>query len=256
VAEMQASGFIESNHAFTARFKTKDGTYRTIEWQGVLSGDFIYAAARDITVRKKTESFEKELLDLSIQLTGIPVSEITGAINTALRRIGKFLSADRAYIFEVNSPDNTWSNTFEWCNDGITPEIDNLQNVSIELFPAWNEKFRRKENVIIASVEDLPESRHPEKEVLKSQSIQSLIAIPMLLENKLIGFVGLDSVAGKKEYNNSEVNILRVWGNLLTSLISSRLTGEYLEQTRNNYESFFNTINDFAGPSGEYSLYQ
>jgi PAS domain S-box-containing protein len=40
---------------FTNRYKTKDGKYRFIEWHSVPVGNFIYAAARDITERKQYE---------------------------------------------------------------------------------------------------------------------------------------------------------------------------------------------------------
>jgi PAS domain S-box-containing protein len=44
--------------SFTNRYKTKDGQYRFIEWHSVPVGNFIYAAARDITERKQ---YEEEL---------------------------------------------------------------------------------------------------------------------------------------------------------------------------------------------------
>ncbi len=41
---------------FTNRYKCKDGSYRFIEWRSQPNGNLIYAAARDITERKKTEA--------------------------------------------------------------------------------------------------------------------------------------------------------------------------------------------------------
>ncbi len=40
---------------FVNRYRSNDGSYRWIEWKSVPSGDKIYAAARDITERKKIE---------------------------------------------------------------------------------------------------------------------------------------------------------------------------------------------------------
>lgn len=49
---------------FVNRYKTKDGTYRHIEWRSCPHEDFIYASARDITDRIK---IEEELRELSIR---------------------------------------------------------------------------------------------------------------------------------------------------------------------------------------------
>jgi PAS domain S-box-containing protein len=48
-----------------------------------------------------------------------------------------------------------------------------------------------------------------------------------------------------REYKDSEINFLKVWGNMLASLINHQRKEEFIEQTRRNYETFFNTIDDF-----------
>ncbi|MBV5312350.1 MAG: PAS domain S-box protein [Prolixibacteraceae bacterium] len=230
---------------FTNRYHAKDGSYRYIEWHSSPAGNLIYAAARDITERMRAEEFEDELLQLSSRLTGISVSEIDKALTMALGKIGKFLGADRSYIFEFSSDGSTFSNTYEWCNEGIQSEIENLKEVPVTVFPMWMETIQKHGCVLIPLVKDLPDSWKAEREILEPQEIQSLIAIPMLTENKLIGFVGLDSVHEKKEYNSSEINILKVWSSMLSSLINNKRSEGILEQTRQNYETFFNTIDDF-----------
>jgi len=230
---------------FINRYKTKNGNYRFIEWNSSSTGNLIYAAARDITESKRAEEFEYELLQLSPKLTGIPLSEINSAINLALARIGQFLSADRAYIYEFNTGDANMNNSFEWCNEGISPVIENRQNIPCTMLPSWMEVLHSHQNIVVPSVKDLPETWQAEREIVESQGIQSLIIMPMLVENNLIGFVGLDSVKEKKEYNSAETNILKVWNSMLASLINNQRTETLLEQTRQNYETFFNTIDDF-----------
>lgn len=231
--------------SFTNRYRNLDGRYRYIEWRSTPVGKRIYAAARDVTERKRTEDFEYELLQLSSKLTGLPHSEVRSAINMALNKIGKFLEADRAYIFEFDAVAAEMKNTYEWCNEGITPEIENLQNQSYSQFPMFLKKLRENKNILIPSVEDLPEEWNSEKAIFLSQDIKSLFVIPMMSENNLIGFAGLDAVKERRTYSEVEVNILTIWSSMLAGLINNLHSEELLEQTRQNFEVFFNTIDDF-----------
>ena len=233
------------------RLQHKNGHYVPVLSRGFITRDATGKPVRvtgtnmDLTERKRATEFEVELLQMSVQLTGIPASEIAPAIEMALGRIGGFLAADRAYVFEINLAEGTMSNTYEWCNKGIHPEIGNLQDVPTAMVPMFMDKFIKHENIIIPSVCDLPETWRSEREMLELQGIKSIIVIPMLIENNVIGFVGLDSVAAKREYKETEVNILKVWGNMLASLINHQRKEDYIGQMRKNYEIFFNTIDDF-----------
>lgn len=233
------------------RYLTKSGRFRWIEVYAKLNINEnnevtgTYGSLQDITERKRASEFENEMLQLSPQLTGITLTEISSALNLSLSRIGKFLNADRAYIFEFNASKTEMSNTYEWCNDDINPEIENLQNIPTEVFPKWMETILNHENIIIPSVADLPESWQVEREILEPQGIQSLVVIPMISENQVIGFVGLDDVNHKRNYTESEINSLKIWSSILVSLINNYHTEQLIEESRQNFEIFFNTIDDF-----------
>lgn len=248
---------------FTNRYRTRDGQYRYIEWYSVPEGKTIYAAAHDVTERKKAEDFENELLQLSAMLTGLPLAEIDSAIELSLKRIGLYLEADRSYIFEIDEVEKTMSNTFEWCNSGISPEMDNLQKVPCDLLPNWMDTLYRGENIAIPLLSELPDEWANERAILEPQGIQSIIVIPLFVESILMGFVGLDNVQKTKTYSSSEVNTLSVWGSMLVSLINRKNNENQLEQTRENLQTFFDTIDDmlwvidadeniiYANPSSE-----
>ena len=239
-------------YSFESRMKHKNG-----DWVWVLDRGKVHTwdkegkpllmsgTHQDISESKRASEFEKELLALTPALAGIPLAEFDATVNRALSRIGQFLSADRAYIFEFEPGEGSMSNTYEWCNSGIRPEIENLQKVPAVIIPKWMETLNQYESVIIPSVKDLPDSWSAERAILEPQGIKSLIVTPMILENHLIGFFGLDSVKQTKIYSNAEITILKVLGNLLASLMQYQRSEKSLEQTRQNYETFFNTIDDF-----------
>ncbi|MBG7610826.1 GAF domain-containing protein, partial [Polaribacter sp. BAL334] len=110
---------------------------------------------------------------------------------------------------------------FEWCKEGIAPEIDNLQQVPIEYIPQWLEKHQKGDPFYVAKVSDLNTEDPGEnalKEILAPQGIKSLLTIPILNNKELIGFVGFDSVENYHNYSEKEVKLLSLFGAMLTNI--------------------------------------
>ena len=82
------------------------------------------------------------------QITSLSSTElIDDGINTVLREVGEYTCADRAYVFEINE-DYTTTNTYEWCKEGVTPQIDNLKGIPFESMPKGG-------NILIEELEDI-----------------------------------------------------------------------------------------------------
>lgn len=56
--------------------------------------------------------------------------DLENAINRLLEIIGRSYDVSRVYIFKSSLDGEYCSNTFEWCEEDTTPQIDNLQNIS------------------------------------------------------------------------------------------------------------------------------
>ena len=64
-------------------------------------------------------------------------SGIDGAINQLLEIIAHYYGADRSYIFEFDEDMKMLHNTYEWCAEGIEPEIEFLSNVEMSVIERW-----------------------------------------------------------------------------------------------------------------------
>src|SRR4030042_3187617 len=102
--------------------------------------------SRDVTAYKKMgESlkwrleFEKIIAKISSRF--VEDSDVDKSIYAALTDMGTLNGASRAYLFLFNEDGTFMDNTHEWCAEGVTPQIDNLQNLSIEMFPWWMHKL-------------------------------------------------------------------------------------------------------------------
>jgi len=187
---------------------------------------FVLANSKDVTESmniKKSMIRERKLQDLLLRMAStyinINLSDVDNIINASLGEIGDFVSADRAYIFEYDFINQTTSNIYEWCSANIAPEIENLQEIPISAIPDWINAHRAKKSFIVQDTSKLKDTG-PQglKAILEPQGIKSLIALPMLNADKLIGFVGFDSVKNLKTYSSTEETLLFVYSEILVNI--------------------------------------
>lgn len=119
--------------------------------------------------------------------------DINVALNRFLETICRYYQASRAYIFEFDLKKLTMDNTFEWCAEGVKSEKDRLQNVRIEVIESWIKKFRETGEFYIAVLEDDVSHGRADFDILKAQGIDSLMAAPLLRDEEIVGFLGVDN---------------------------------------------------------------
>lgn len=151
--------------------------------------------------------------------------DLTDGINFMLKSLGEFTDADRAYVFET-SENHTSTNTYEWCAAGVTPQIQNLHDIPFESMPKWIEVFLHGENILIEDLEAYRESMPLEYELLKVQNVSTLIAFPISVHEKLIGFVGVDNPDMEKS------NLLHRLLSLLGKYVGTMIKDHKNEQMR------------------------
>lgn len=141
-------------------------------------------------------SVEKKLLDCIENL--VMNDDFTAAFNSGLTTILEYYDADRTYIFEFQWKENLTRNTYEICRDGISPQIENLQTVPVDVVARWVDSFEDQEQntiIFIGDVDALKDdpTHRLEYDCLHPQGIKSLIAVPIFINGKLHGFLGIDN---------------------------------------------------------------
>jgi PAS domain S-box-containing protein len=89
---------------FTNRYRCKDGEYRWLQWQAAPAGDLIYAAARDITDRKRAE----EDLRASEARFRTLITDAPVAIGVARNGITRYANTAYVHLFGLQNPEETF----------------------------------------------------------------------------------------------------------------------------------------------------
>lgn len=145
--------------------------------------------------------------------------EYVDDVDAILRDVACHYEADRAYVFEFAKDYKTLDNTYEWCREGVSPEIGNLQQIPYESVAVWVKEFERVGAFFISSLEHDVEANSLTYEILEPQGIDSLMAAPIYKSDKIIGFIGVDN----PRININDVVILKTTASILYSEISRKI---------------------------------
>ncbi len=163
--------------------------------------------------------FERLVTTLANQFINVPVGKIDKMVNVALETIGKFVQADRSYIFQCYDNQRLMDNTHEWCAEGIESQIEILQHLPTDQFVWLMEQINKNETILIPKVSELPEEAAAEKEILEQQDIRSLIIIPLSSGNLPFGYIGFDAVTKERHWPQETVSVLKLAGGIIANAL-------------------------------------
>ncbi|MBU0509549.1 PAS domain S-box protein, partial [bacterium] len=222
------------------RIHTAGGSQKWVaeQGQGVFGPDgsvlFVEGLISDATESKlaaeaqtRLLDFERIVLSVSNHFINLPLENTDEGIQDALQIVGEAASVDRAYVFLLRDQGRIADNTHEWCAEGISSEIENLQNIDPDHdLPFFARLIRNREVIQISQVNDLPEEAAAERAEMERESIQSLVIVPMVAGGHILGFVGFDSVRCQRDWSEDEIAILRILADVIASVVDRRSTAE------------------------------
>ncbi len=166
--------------------------------------------------------FQSVLNRISTQFINLAPGEIDAGIDEALETIGRLMEVDRSYVFQFSGGKETMSCTHEWCAEGVTPQIDHLQDVPVQTFEWSNRKLLAGEILHIPDVSALPPEADVERQEFMKQDIQSLLTVPMIYLEETVGFLGFDAVRERKHWSRDSRMLLRNVGDILVSALERK----------------------------------
>jgi hypothetical protein len=144
---------------------------------------------------------------------------LTYAQAALLAMVGQKMQVSRVYVFE-NSEDNRFCyNTYEWCNQGIEPQIHNLQAVSYETdIPGYADNFDEQGIFYVQDIRRLPRNLY---EILEPQGIRSLLHCAVREGGVFRGYIGFDECVAERLWTQAEIRILQYFSEVLGAFLLS-----------------------------------
>lgn len=170
--------------------------------------------------------------------------DIYRAVQSILELVGRQFDVSRVYIFENTEDGSYCRNTFEWCNKGVTPEIDNLKLVSYEedLGGTYVKNFNEKGIFYCSDISQLNEKQY---NILAPQGIQSMLQCAIRDNGVFKGYVGFDECRTKRYWTQAQIDVLNFVSELLSTFLLKQRAQEQADHALNNMRNILNNQNNW-----------
>lgn len=188
---------------------------------------------RDRAKLKENLKMQEALAEISINFN--TQDEFDVKMNSALRIIGETADVSRVYVFEDYDNGRYAKNTYEWCSEGVEPQIHHLQDLSYEEdVPYWNTVMKQRGKIFSEDIRRLPEKL---REILEAQDIKALIVYPILIEGEQVGFVGFDEIRSTRSWSMYVDRMLKTVSGIFANAYKEKHAAEALNIKNRELES-------------------
>jgi PAS domain S-box-containing protein len=211
----------------------------------VLGREVILEKTMDDQLKRREEA-EKALQDSETILKAVNyASELffkynytTQSIGDVLKRLGEATSVSRVYIFE-NFEDARnqlfTSLLFDWTAPDVDDDVDmtKLQEINYkDGYSRWV-KTLSKGKPIYGDIKEFPRS---ERKLLGEMGLISIVVMPIFVNNKWWGFIGLDECCAPREWTEAELNALSTAADIIGAAIHRKRVDVELLKLNNELE--------------------
>ncbi|WP_340818852.1 ATP-binding protein [Methanolobus sp. WCC4] len=183
---------------------------------------------------------DRLISDISSRFINSSLKDIDKEVYLALKKTANFIDAKRANIYIVDEDERFVRKTHEWHSDDVVSHISLNRR-----FPRHKLALKQLEALEVMNVSDvqqLPESESEVKRTLDRLGVVSFLAVPLTYDGRLSGFIAIDSTTEKEEWDESISYLLKVVGEMITSILERKHTETLLLKKDEDYENVINSL--------------
>ncbi len=163
-------------------------------------------------------------------------TSIGAEIDASLEEMGQACGADRASIFKLNRYDGLVTNIHEWCDEGVPARISQSLDFSLRGDLPWlARQLHEFKHISLASLEQLPQGTEKERAWLEARDVESILIIPLLIDNYLFGFLCIETVNEQRAWRSEISSTLHVFGELVAGAIKRKEIDDAIKSSERRY---------------------
>ncbi len=148
------------------------------------------------------------------------ISTLIDAMDESLADIGNLLRADRVFIIEFSDIRTGHSKLYEWCAPSVLSSFDISQRTSLDWLSWWLQRLASGEDILFLQIEDIPEESLDIREFFQQHGIQSVMLLPLHIEAKPIGVLGIADVVRRRVFAEEEARLVRICSEIISAALA------------------------------------
>jgi len=176
--------------------------------------DYFQPRKQDDPLLIKTAKHSKETITRDIFQILYESRDIKKSINLIMEIIGRFYDVSRVYIFELFGEQLHY--TYEWCNEGITPDIDSFTVTNMEDLLNYKHNFNEEGIFYCEDTTKLPDTVYKGEE---TNRVHSLLECAILNKGEFAGFIGFEECNNKRFWVKDEIEMLVIVARILAIVL-------------------------------------
>jgi len=211
------------------------GRHRTRDFDGVI---LVLRDVRDRLLTQENLELRVALLDLIVRISShldTQDENLDAGIHDAQAELGRFVRADRSYVFEMAERGRLMTCAFEWHASGAgTRRGVKIHESHLPWFAA---EVATGRVVDIASVDQLPATATSEAAYMRELGVGSLLLVPMMSQGRLLGVLGFNAAGAKERWIGEATHTVPLLVECFTSALRRRSVGRRLRRVNRLLEA-------------------
>lgn len=201
------------------------------------SSDFLESSAHLVAWpgTSKPRSLETLIAKMCVEFVKREAQDVDSAIMFTLEQLAHINQVSRCYIIEFKTGQPVGRQTYEWLAPGLESRMSDYQSIPLSRYAGAMGQLRQGQPLIIDDLALLPSSHELVRDFRDSPT-RSVLLVPMLLGEILIGVVGL-SANHTCTWQPPTIQLLTIVGEMIAGALDKKRLDEKLA-ARLRFEKF------------------
>ena len=166
--------------------------------------------------------------------------DVSKGMNMVLDIIGEYSQVNRVQIWENNTDGKTYGCSYEWCGEGVEPNIHLRQNLPMQYAQPWLDLLLAENVICTSNIYTLSPGIH---KMLERDGVKSILVLPLSIYGSHFGFIAFHVCDFSKEWDENEVELLTNITQVFSNVIRRRQVETAMNLSQQTMRTVLDNIN-------------